>query len=161
MLLFSPSLPPRFWAKVAVQPDGCWQWLASGNGEGHGRTYRDGIKIYAHRYAYEALVGPVPDGLVIDHLCRNRGCVNPAHLEPVTQAENTRRGLMRSGRAAWAAALTHCKHGHEYTPENTYTKPDGCRSCKECGRQRVRARRRRDATDEADFITPNVLLTSD
>lgn len=79
---------------------------------------------------YEAFVGPIPDGLQIDHLCRVRHCVNPAHLEPVTIAENVRRG---------AAAQTHCKYGHEYTPENTVIHHGG-RECRTCNR--IRSRRR-------------------
>lgn len=83
----------RFWAKVEVDESGCWLWTASTNhGYGHFWVSPDVGKVYAHRYAYELLVGPIPDGLEIDHLCKVRNCVNPEHLEPVTKEENWRRG---------------------------------------------------------------------
>lgn len=84
-----------------------------------------------HRVVYEALVGPIPDGMVIDHLCRQPSCVNPAHLEPVTRRENVLRGLTLP---AANARKTHCKHGHEFTPENTYLFPTGTRGCRTCAR---------------------------
>jgi hypothetical protein len=99
----------------------------------------------AHRVVYEALVGPVPEGLELDHTCDNPPCCNPGHLEPVTHAENMRRGK-RNG-AVVNRAKTHCKHGHEFTPANTYTQTKGGRGCRECHR-RVRRdymRRRRAA----------------
>jgi hypothetical protein len=87
----------------------------------------------AHRVAFEWLVGPVPKGLVLDHLCRNRGCVNPSHLEPVTQQVNTLRG---AGPAARNANKAHCKWGHEFTPENTGVDKRGKRWCKTCSLRR-------------------------
>ena len=82
----------RFWSKVA-KSEGCWNWTSTTNGRGYG-TFRVGrVKVYAHRFAYETTVGPIKEGLVVDHLCRNPRCVNPAHLEPVTHLENVRRGL--------------------------------------------------------------------
>lgn len=89
-----PTTEQQFWEKVN-KTDSCWLWTG-GVGRGYGIFYRGadrgGSFTVAHRYAYEALVGPIPAGLTLDHLCRVRGCVNPAHLEPVTQAENVRRG---------------------------------------------------------------------
>lgn len=84
----------RFWAKVDKRgPDDCWLWLANKTApNGHGRFSTGGSMVMAHRFAYELLVGPIPDGLVIDHLCRVRLCVNPKHLEPVTAVENIKRG---------------------------------------------------------------------
>ena len=124
----------QFWAKVDRQgPGDCWPWLASRNEGGYGQ-FRGALGGgMAHRFAYEAIVGPIPEGLTLDHLCRNRACVNPAHLEPVTSRVNTLRG---DGLAARRARQTHCKRGHEFTPENgyVYTDPKGrerriCRAC--------------------------------
>lgn len=123
-------LTERFWEKVR-KGDGCWEWLgARCEPGGYGRIRLDGAQLLAHRVAYEINVGAIPDDLTIDHLCGNRWCVNPEHLEPVERGENSRR---------YASALTHCKHGHEFTPENTRTYQRGGRSrraCRACGRRR-------------------------
>mgnify|MGYP001609562296 CR=1 FL=1 len=108
----------RLWWGVFKIPieDGCWVWLDNYNPAGYGGMRRSkstgGEYVFAHRAMYELLIGPIPPGLVIDHLCRNRGCVNPAHLEPVTMRENVLRGV---GVAAENAAKTHCDHGHEFS----------------------------------------------
>lgn len=120
----------RFWAKVDLDgPNGCWLWTAKktpGKHAGYGVfAITAHVQPMAHRYAYELLVGPVPEGLVLDHLCRVRNCVNPVHLEPVTQRENIMRQLN-------TGTETHCPHGHEFTPENTYVAPKGYRQCREC-----------------------------
>lgn len=138
----STATPPgwavaKFRAKVPVGlPDSdCWVWAGEITLAGYGRIRRSrgrrkpGESMYAHRLAYEMFVGPIPEGLVIDHLCRNRACVNPAHLEPVTHVENVMRGV---GVAAVNARKTHCKNGHEFTPENTYVRPGGDRLCRTC-----------------------------
>jgi hypothetical protein len=131
-------LPERFWNKVVADKSGCWEWIAANTGKGYGVYYvgkkSDGSQrlMVAHRFAYKILVMDIADDLDIDHLCRNRSCVNPLHLEPTTRGENLRRGKRGD---LW----THCKHGHEITPENTYTKPStGYRDCKQCIKNRSR-----------------------
>lgn len=139
---------------------GCWLWTgAVGTGTGYGR-FRMGSRVddtvrteQAHRVSYELHVGPIPDGLHLDHLCRVRRCVNPDHLEPVTQAENNRRGV--SPIAAFVDA-THCIHGHEFTPENTYRTDKG-RYCRACRRRRNRdLRARKSQAKEADRVSSDV-----
>lgn len=110
---------------------------------GYGRLRVGGVTYLAHRLAYEVFVGPIPDGLTLDHLCRNRACVNPAHLEPVTLAENKRRGMSDPARNA---RKTHCDKGHEFTAENTYVTSEGYRTCRAC--RRAFARRRYEAASE-------------
>lgn len=135
----------RFWEKVQIEPGGCWQWTGGLNGVGYGQFYRgkrsreDTGKTYAHRWAYEQLVGPIPEGLHLDHLCRNPACVNPAHLEPVTARENLLRGV---GPSAAHAKKTHCPDGHPYAGSNLYIHPTkGYRVCRACGRRRAQERR--------------------
>ena len=108
--------------------DGCWEWTGGKTPQGYGMVARR----QAHRVVYELLAGPIPDGLVIDHLCRNRGCVRPDHLEPVTNRENLMRG---EGITAAFAAQTHCKRGHPFNDANTYRRPDGGRQCRACNAQ--------------------------
>lgn len=108
----------------------CWVWLSTTSPSGYGVFQAFGRQHRAHRFVYEMLVGPIPDDLTIDHLCCNKLCVNPDHLEPVTNAENIRRAGER---------VTHCRQGHEYTPENTYRHPQrGTRSCRTCRNTRSR-----------------------
>lgn len=138
----------RFWAKVdkngpvpeyAPHLGPCWPWTAGGDGNGYG-YFRVGAKrVLAHRFVYELLVGPIPEGLQIDHLCRVRACCNPDHLEAVTQRENLLRG---AGHPAVNAAKTHCVNGHEFTPENTYVWHGGrhCRACRRASRLRTAAK---------------------
>lgn len=140
------SLEERFWAKVLrAGENDCWEWQGYRRPSGHG-TFRVGGKgsspVHAHRVAYALSVGPIPDGLHLDHLCRNPGCVNPAHMERVTLVENTRRGLSPT---AVNARKTHCKRGHEFTPENTYEHPLG-RNCVTCLRASASAWNRKRTT---------------
>jgi hypothetical protein len=124
----------RFIAKVHLLPcGGCWIWEAATTTNGYGHFKQDGKNVMAHRWAYTFFGGTI-DGLELDHLCRNRSCVNPAHLEPVTHQENVRRG-----KASALLVRTHCPNGHEYNAVNTYARPDGKgRECKECSRERSR-----------------------
>ena len=121
----------RFNAKFSICPDtGCWLWTASIHPEGYGRFW-DGKVAKAHRVAHELFIGPIPDGLGIDHLCRVRHCVNPEHLEPVTWGENSRRGDC----GKHMADRTHCPREHEYNATNTRVNEKGHRVCIECKRR--------------------------
>lgn len=115
-------MSPRFEQKYIIDPETeCWEWVAYRMKSGYGQFSDQGRVVYAHRYSYEQHHGPIPDGMQVDHLCRNRACVNPAHLESVTQQENLRRGVLRTKRA--------CPRGHEYD----YAQPsNGSRRCSAC-----------------------------
>lgn len=128
----------RFWSKVSIG-DGCWDWMAYRDRWGYGTFYLKGMKRRAPRIAYEDVVGPIPPGLAIDHLCRNTSCVNPAHLEPVTIRVNTLRG---EGLAARLAAQTSCWRGHPFDSTNTrmYGRSRACRACARINLQARRAR---------------------
>lgn len=111
------SVEARFWSKVQ-KGDLCWTWIGGTFTEGYGAfSPAAGRRVRAHRYAYELVVGPIPEGLVLDHLCRNILCVNPAHLEPVTSGENVLRG---EGPPAKRARQTHCKRGHPLSGPNLH-----------------------------------------
>lgn len=131
------ALPQRFWDKVRFT-DSCWLWTAYIGATGYGK-FRMGRTQLAHRVAYAALIGPIPAGLTLDHLCRVKSCVNPAHLEPTTIRENN----LRSPRSliSVAVAQTACINGHEFTEENTRTRRVNGRDQREC-RTCVRARKR-------------------
>ena len=138
-------LPPRFWQKVRVTQSGCWEWVGSRTLDGYGQTMigsrRDGSRCHVliHRWVYENLIGPFPPDLESDHLCRNRVCANPVHIEPVTSRENVLRG---NGHTAINARKTHCIHGHAFDEGNTW-RLDGRRHCRTCDRQRRAAARQR------------------
>lgn len=136
------SLRDRWEAKVQ-KSDECWLWTGWVTPNGYGQI-REGSRnarvLYAHRVAYELFMGPVPEGLQLDHLCRVRHCVNPFHLEAVTTRENTLRG---TGPAAKCARVTHCPQGHPYDEENTHVDRRGkrvCRACQPLHRKRRKAR---------------------
>ncbi len=147
------TVEERFWSKVDKQGDnGCWLWTAALSNHGHGRFMLDGQCKSTHRLAYEWLVGPIPDGLVLDHQCHNndptcwagndclhRRCVNPAHLEATTQQINNLRGHNNG-------AKTHCPQGHPYDAANTWVnEKTGHRFCLACRNARNAARCRKAA----------------
>jgi len=136
----------RFMEKVSVVAEtGCWEWLGyRENGYGRFSVSTASLSQKAHRVSYELHVGPIPEGLTLDHLCRNRACVNPAHLEPVPFATNVLRG---ESPPASNARKTHCPKGHPYDDENTLINPtNGYRGCRACIHERnvERARRRKE-----------------
>ena len=162
MLFGDKRLPTRFWAKVSVREDGCWIWTACLS-RGYGQFQWDGKPRRAHRVSYQELIGPIPDGLQIDHVvargCLSRSCVNPAHLEIVTHAQNHSRerktpagiaaqrvsGIALGAlRGAQRRAKTHCPHGHEYSGDNLYVNEGrGKRYCRACDNAHGRAYRAR------------------
>jgi hypothetical protein len=147
---YIPPVEERFWSRVDFT-ESCWVFTGFRDKGGYGRFTIGKKTHFAHRWAYEYLIGDIPSGLQIDHLCRNRGCVNVFHMEPVTSRENTRRGNAISVRMA---AKTHCVRGHSLTdPGNLtpYGKRHGWRLCMACPRiyvQEHRARARLAAMKE-------------
>ena len=111
--------PPiqRFAENVKFEPNGCWGWLGYGKGKGYSGFWTGRKTIYAHRWSYETFVGPIPDGMHIDHVCRHRTCVNPCHLRIVTPRQNALENSV--GLAAANTVKTHCIRSHAYTDENT------------------------------------------
>lgn len=123
----------RVLARVSRNANGCWIYTGALDRDGYATFSVYGVgTLKVHRLMYEARVGEIPDGLEIDHLCRVRSCVNPEHLEAVTRRENS---LRSESFAAVNARKTHCIHGHEFTPENTYYRTPTHRQCRQCGRE--------------------------
>lgn len=143
-------IPERLLRHSRPDENGCWLWTGGLDKNGYGKAtlaingdWGHRRYVRAHRLAYETFVGPIPAGLELDHLCGNRGCINPAHLEPVTGHENILRG---AGPAAVNARKTICKNGHLFTEENTIRysyKGRGWRACRECRRRSGRESKRR------------------
>lgn len=153
------QLPPsvRVWLFVDVPTSahGCWLWTRALS-EGYGVMGTDRRVVRVHRFLYEILRGPIPDGLELDHLChsnddtcaggttcRHRRCVNPWHLQPVTTKENADRATRTRINGRHLAHRTHCKNGHEFTPENTRITSRGSRTCRQCNAESARRRRAR------------------
>jgi len=118
----------RFWSKV-YKTNSCWEWLACKDKDGYGHFKLKNKNIAAHRVAYELINGKIPEELEIDHLCHNRKCVNPNHMETVTHKTNIKRGSN--------ATRTHCIHGHLFNNENTYIWKEKQRTCKICAKNRI------------------------
>ena len=136
----------RFFDKVVEDPEtGCWNWTGHRRPTGYGWFgVTSSRPVMAHRWVYEFMVADIPPGLVIDHLCRNRACVNPWHLDPVTQAVNIRRGDSGWATGRTYAARSACRKGHELTPDNVRIEGRS-RKCRACARERTarhRARKR-------------------
>lgn len=133
----SPSVTERLLAKIELDPSGCWLWTAALTTGGYGQIRINEHNHSVHRVVYESLVGPIPEGLELDHLCRVRRCVNPLHLEPVTHQENAIRGLL------WKES---CPKGHPYDDQNTLRWNNGrgyrAKRCRVCEGIRGEARRR-------------------
>ena len=121
----------RFWPKVDATGD-CWIWMAGRTADGYGRFRSSQTRrVLAHRWSYEELIGVIPGGLQLDHLCKNPPCVNPDHLQPVTGAENSRRSSV-----GWNSRIkTHCPQGHAYAGENLISR-NGRRHCRMCQQRR-------------------------
>lgn len=151
----------RWNASHSRPAEGCWEWIRQRRTDvGYGRFFYQGKVRLAHRFSYEMHVGPIPSGYELDHLCRNRACIRPDHLEPVTHSENARRGMVARGLTAKVPPRpepkrkrgpnlivnTHCRKGHEYTDENTYRVPNRrgnprrCRICLRMAQEKERAK---------------------
>jgi hypothetical protein len=135
-ILFSRDQINRlFWNKITRASNSCWEWTGALFPNGYGRISFARRTLYPHRVSYELHNGAIPEGLHIDHLCRNRACCNPEHLEAVSCRENILRSPIAP--ASQNAAKTHCLYGHEYTEANTVTTKTG-RNCRTCNRWRDR-----------------------
>lgn len=130
----APTFPPvlfRLAAKTVINDRGCWTFTGALTREGYGQIWWKRKNNLAHRVSYELRVGPVSVGMQLDHLCRNKACINPAHLEPVTPGENTARADMNA--ATYQLSKTHCPRGHAYDEANTRIRPStGHRQCRAC-----------------------------
>ena len=144
----TPSVEERLLRRIQEEDSGCWVWTGfRSSPQGYGGIKIGGVRLVAHRVAYETWVGPIPAGLQLDHLCRNRPCVNPAHLEPVTRQENMRRAY------AAVKSPTHCMRGH-LRSENDKPRKGGYTVCRACISERRRERLARLAAPAAAETAP-------
>jgi hypothetical protein len=134
------KLSKAFWQRVKPLSSGCWQWNGFVRADGYGDIGFTESRIRAHRLGWLLLRGEIPEGMELDHLCRNHRCVNPAHLEPVTHKENLFRG---EGISAKYVKRTECSYGHPLSGDNLVILPNGARRCQECHRNYEYARKRR------------------
>ena len=154
----------RFWKKVRADGE-CWIWAAAVNKQtGYGAFSINKRMVSSHRFAYESMVGEIPAELMLDHLCRNRRCVNPFHLDPVTGKVNAQRGANADGGvgAAMQRAKTHCPQGHALSGLNLYRSPSKkrvCRTCRRASTERTRARRRSEMHVNKLIDTPHFDFT--
>jgi len=154
--MMTPTLSQKLAARTVFSSDGCWLHHGERLWNGYTRVWIDRRHVLAHRAVYELLIGPIPKGMQLDHLCRERSCVNPDHLEVVTPQENALRG---EGIGGINARKTHCPRDHPYTPENTVG-PEGNRQCRTCSRDRGR-RRRAEAKAARLSSSPGALRLGD
>lgn len=149
------TLRERFDEKWIPEPNtGCWLWMGPTAGRGYASTYVEGQRwgSKAHRVAWELYRGPIPEGLVIDHICRQKMCVNPDHLRPVTQYVNSTENTIN--KIALNSKKTHCPRGHEYTPDNTYRmRKNNGRVCRACQRMLNKAATQRYRDKKKHTIT--------
>jgi hypothetical protein len=128
-----PPIETRFLERIVKEPDGCWLWQGKKNAYGYSRIKVNGKEVFGHRWSYEHFKEPIPENLVIDHLCRVKSCVNPKHLEAVLHRTNTLRGI---GIPAQKARQTHCIKGHPFDEQNTFYRSNGWRGCRICRYER-------------------------
>lgn len=147
--------------KASPDPNtGCWLWTEGDNGRGYGRLKRNGKSHQAHRFFYEMLVGPIPEGMTLDHKCRQTFCVNPDHLDPVTHVENVRRGIAGETTANRQRSKTHCPHGHAYDGDNLVIRDNGARGCRTCLNTRKRPPKPRRSAEKTHCRRGHALIGS-
>ncbi|WP_443055402.1 HNH endonuclease signature motif containing protein [Streptomyces sp. ISBFB 2968] len=147
-LLPRPTLEAKLFSRIMEDETGCWLWTGVHVGTGYGQVDVNGCKRPAHRVVYEFLIGDIPEGLDLDHLCRVRLCVNPWHLDPVTRKIN----IIRGDAPRLQRAKTHCPHGHEYDEVNTIWY-QGRRFCRECKLRRQREANRRKRREAGNAVS--------
>lgn len=133
-------LPAKLAQRIVALENGCWQWTGAHEGGGYGNVRWNGKNIKVHRLLYICYQGYIPKGLELDHLCRNKGCCNPGHLEAVSHKINVSRGDLAAANSSRKLSRFTCPSGHPYAGSNLYIEKDGSRRCRTCGRERKRKR---------------------